>query len=457
MCDTHCNNKASSLLSRYCKLLNQCTDEDHEVERLNGLLVLFNTAMSLSTSLFAQKPEILVSFDLNRCFVINSPNFTPHRGMKLKEDDDDEDGRDPFKIGIVGKPLDLVIEPTILKAGDKDGKNYDQVKVMHVGIVWVVSEDQQRENKKMEESYSTMRRSSSATSAPKTKQKARLNSPDGTESLPSRKSVSTQEDSSGLPKRNRQRREDKRQMQKRGQGNAAQIPSSAASSISRDSRGACSPASSDLKENTIAGRLSSQKSSPLMTSKVRRATPNPNTSQNIDQYEGFFTNYVGSKELHHPPVKKVTEEMQWKDVEIEAIASADVETGIGLRNRSLPPVQQGIVNLPRSTLPQKAKETTVSSSQDESRVVKIRPEGLQQESLTSMQQPATDNLSEGLSPLAGDQSNKRKRSDTEMDDGGSDGDCNCEESPEKQIVRKPFSFKIGIDADPQAETRILKS
>lgn len=74
------------------------------------------------------------------CFRLGHPQFNPHRGLKIEDADDEADGDDPILLSINGRPLDLVIEPAVLRYGNQDGKCYDKFKVLHKGTVWVVSD-----------------------------------------------------------------------------------------------------------------------------------------------------------------------------------------------------------------------------------------------------------------------------------------------------------------------------
>jgi len=144
--------RATAHIQRVClttlqqaKPLLRPLDDKQKAQRMTELLAIVTDALNLSRSLSQQYPYIGVFFlddkDMKKQqFKINLPVYQAHRGMKLREDDEDDDGRDPRDLGILGRPLDFVIEPFIRRAGNEEGQNYQKFKILHKAIVWMVSD-----------------------------------------------------------------------------------------------------------------------------------------------------------------------------------------------------------------------------------------------------------------------------------------------------------------------------
>lgn len=132
----------------YPFLLRDVGPEEEQL-RNNELFTIFSDALKISTAQSMQYYHFKVQrlCEPGARFQLEDPRYVPHRAMKLKEDDDDDSGRDPEKIGILGREFDFMIEPVIIRAGDMSGKNFDREKIMHQGVVWVVFPDQPHQEK----------------------------------------------------------------------------------------------------------------------------------------------------------------------------------------------------------------------------------------------------------------------------------------------------------------------
>ncbi|KEF59306.1 uncharacterized protein A1O9_04150 [Exophiala aquamarina CBS 119918] len=141
----HCGKVTLWILSQSNLLLRPVEQDQQRTHRYIELLTIVTDALSLSRSLSHQYPFIGVFFlddeeMKNQLFKINHPVFQAHRGMKLREDEEDDDGHDPRDLGILDWPLDFVVEPCIKRAGDDEGENYEDSKILHKAIVWMVSD-----------------------------------------------------------------------------------------------------------------------------------------------------------------------------------------------------------------------------------------------------------------------------------------------------------------------------
>nr|KAK5448439.1 hypothetical protein LTR18_001527 [Exophiala xenobiotica] len=138
--ETHYSATCTNILNQLGALLKVVSHEDQE-KRSDELLKLIKDVGELSSTLSLQYPCISTHFlaDIeDATFEPDHELFHAHRGLKLKEDEDDHDGRDPKEIGMVGRRLDLVIEPLVLRRGDTDGKHYNLPKVILKAVVWVL-------------------------------------------------------------------------------------------------------------------------------------------------------------------------------------------------------------------------------------------------------------------------------------------------------------------------------
>ena len=123
------------------------TSKEKVAVREAELLDIARHFLRASLTLLAQYPFLQLRFRgklMDVGFCQQHSLFTWHRAMKLKEEDEDEDEDsahaqpDAHQAGIAGKPLDLVIEPTVLRSGEKDGTGYDNERVLLKAIPWVV-------------------------------------------------------------------------------------------------------------------------------------------------------------------------------------------------------------------------------------------------------------------------------------------------------------------------------
>ncbi|KAK5239951.1 hypothetical protein LTS06_012613 [Exophiala xenobiotica] len=138
--EAHYSITCTNLLSELGALFKDISHEDQE-KRGGELRKLIKDIGELSSTLSLQYPLIdtqFLSYFKSHTFQSEHEIFCAHRGLKLKEDEDDHDGRDPEEIGMVGRRLDLVIEPLVLRRGDTDGKHYNLPKVLLKGVVWVL-------------------------------------------------------------------------------------------------------------------------------------------------------------------------------------------------------------------------------------------------------------------------------------------------------------------------------
>lgn len=137
-----CTEMMSWFLGRYHALL--IVQEDQEAKmRKSQLQSIFEAAMGLSTSLATQNPELRVCFLAQMsgtCFSLDHPQLRAHRAMGLKEEIDAQYGLDPKKIGIDGRPIDMVIEPMVVRIGDEEGENYEIEKILKKAEIWMVKE-----------------------------------------------------------------------------------------------------------------------------------------------------------------------------------------------------------------------------------------------------------------------------------------------------------------------------
>lgn len=123
-------------------LFKDITDVE-EGTRQRKLLGIVEQAMQLSSILSQQNPEVRFSFlnDLPEAFRLKSPRFTPHLELNLGGDDEDDEVEDPKVLALIGRPVDMVVEPSIARFGDKFGNDYERGKVLRRGVVWMVKDE----------------------------------------------------------------------------------------------------------------------------------------------------------------------------------------------------------------------------------------------------------------------------------------------------------------------------
>ncbi|KAK5239953.1 hypothetical protein LTS06_012611, partial [Exophiala xenobiotica] len=100
--ETHYSATCTNILNQLGALLKVVSHEDQE-KRSDELLKLIKDVGELSSTLSLQYPCISTHFlaDIeDATFEPDHELFHAHRGLKLKEDEDDHDGRDPKEIGM---------------------------------------------------------------------------------------------------------------------------------------------------------------------------------------------------------------------------------------------------------------------------------------------------------------------------------------------------------------------
>jgi hypothetical protein len=142
--DLYSESIAQEFLDAYAPFLRRDFEakwqERKENSRKKSLRDIIKFAVDLVCDLNAQNPEfrILLLHELGKIkFDAQHEYFRPHAGLKVKEHDDDEEGVDPKTFGWDARGIDLVIEPTIIRAGTSQGENYDLETVLHQGVVWM--------------------------------------------------------------------------------------------------------------------------------------------------------------------------------------------------------------------------------------------------------------------------------------------------------------------------------
>ena len=136
----HCQHIAELVLREGRSLLKQCND-GADAERKTELLDLVHAFFKKSLELQSQKPRIEVcwrNYLSKFAFELKHQYFIPHRALKLNGDDE-ETRLAAKKAGFVGREIDFVTEPLILRWGDDDGNNLDQHRIVHQSAVWMVN------------------------------------------------------------------------------------------------------------------------------------------------------------------------------------------------------------------------------------------------------------------------------------------------------------------------------
>ena len=128
---------------RETDLLIATTTEEKAVIRERELVEITRRFIRASVALLAQYPWLELRFRgslMDVGFCLQHPLFTWHRAMKLKEEDDDQDDDRPdaYQAGIEGKQLDLIVEPTVVRHGEKDGTAYDNERFLLKATAWEV-------------------------------------------------------------------------------------------------------------------------------------------------------------------------------------------------------------------------------------------------------------------------------------------------------------------------------
>lgn len=121
-------------------LLKSVPERDVHI-RDRHLQQLIRDCFDTSVRINAQNPTTLIVFRPNipdRIVRKENDYFGWHRALKLREDEGDDDMPTAEQAGLLGQEVDLVVEPAIVRTGDPDGLNYDDVRVLEKAIVWMV-------------------------------------------------------------------------------------------------------------------------------------------------------------------------------------------------------------------------------------------------------------------------------------------------------------------------------
>lgn len=140
MREARCEFVARKFINNHISLFRPIEQADIR-KRFKTFTDLVRAALNLSASLAACYPHVGPLFLDNlrrRRFRTSATEYSPHRSLKLREDSGDVEGRDPKEIGILGRYLDLVVEPIIMRSGDQNGVNYTVKTLIRRGVVWVV-------------------------------------------------------------------------------------------------------------------------------------------------------------------------------------------------------------------------------------------------------------------------------------------------------------------------------
>ncbi|KAJ9641154.1 hypothetical protein H2204_002832 [Knufia peltigerae] len=127
-----------------CRPFLKKLEHEAELKRTNELEGIVRECQAMSSALTVQFSCIKIFFwsELDdQYFATGHRDHEPHRGMKLKDGDDDEEGRDPKECGIEGSLIDMVVEPLVLRLGDTSGVNQDILQNIRKAVVWVVAPD----------------------------------------------------------------------------------------------------------------------------------------------------------------------------------------------------------------------------------------------------------------------------------------------------------------------------
>ena len=114
-----------------------CEDKLHSIVR--GFVeagIRINAQNPRTSTLFRNK---MVKYR----FADEDPRFKACRALKLQEDEGDG-FPNAREAGLEGRGIDLVVEPGIVRVGDKDGINYDRPKVLIKAFVWMVRDEDLR-------------------------------------------------------------------------------------------------------------------------------------------------------------------------------------------------------------------------------------------------------------------------------------------------------------------------
>ncbi|KIW19725.1 hypothetical protein PV08_00299 [Exophiala spinifera] len=130
-----------STIVQLCRPFLKSLGDITESRRRTELLDIVRECHILSSSLTLQYSRVKILFwnELqDRCFATDHKDLEPHRGMKLKECDDDDEGRDPKECGIDGSPIDLAVSPLVIRIGDTGGLDQTIRQNIKKAVVWVL-------------------------------------------------------------------------------------------------------------------------------------------------------------------------------------------------------------------------------------------------------------------------------------------------------------------------------
>ena len=120
------------------------TDKAEQKTRRKDLHKYIVSMVELSLTLHAQMPNTYAAFLRgleNHKFALPHSHFRPHHGLKMDEDDADNSDETSAVMKLTDRPLDLVVEPAIMRRGDADGEDYDNKRVLVKGVVWMVKDE----------------------------------------------------------------------------------------------------------------------------------------------------------------------------------------------------------------------------------------------------------------------------------------------------------------------------
>ncbi|KAJ4507998.1 hypothetical protein HRR80_006042 [Exophiala dermatitidis] len=141
---TYCVARTNDFLARHRHFLRKESDKKSENLRHKELLSIFVSAMELSSTLAAENPKIKIHFLANMLdarYTTQHKSLRPSDALNLATSEQDDDGLDPWAIGLEGQPIDMVIEPLVTREGDAGGENYNLSTVLHKAMVWMVKDD----------------------------------------------------------------------------------------------------------------------------------------------------------------------------------------------------------------------------------------------------------------------------------------------------------------------------
>lgn len=144
--------------------------------------------MRISVILATQHPHVEILFlnDLQATsFGINDPGFKAHRGLGILDEEENESEQIAHSYGLIGRPFDMVIEPSVTRYGNRDAENYHRKEILYKGVVWIVKDMDLRSHRHSNTAKllststgATNNTEATTTSLIKPTQKSNLESPD---------------------------------------------------------------------------------------------------------------------------------------------------------------------------------------------------------------------------------------------------------------------------------------